>query len=204
MIIPQLYVFAGPNGAGKSTLSASMVSPKTTVFDGDIIFQNLKKTYADLEESLLWANVNDVAFAKWKATSLSSNTDAAFETNFRSKEIMKTVELFVTAGFETRLFFMGLDSVEASIDRVKLRVAKGGHNVSVEYININYTKSLENLFSYYNSFTSVHLFQNFSPPGEQVIMTPLMNIHMGQITEVNPTLPEWASSLYSLIKFKSL
>jgi len=33
MIIPQLYVFAGPNGAGKSTLSATMVSPKTTVFD---------------------------------------------------------------------------------------------------------------------------------------------------------------------------
>jgi len=58
MITPQLYVFAGPNGAGKSTLSASMVSPKTTVFDGDIIFQNLKKTYADLDESLLWANVN--------------------------------------------------------------------------------------------------------------------------------------------------
>ena len=47
---------------------------------------------------------------------------------------MKTVELFTTAGFETRLFFMGLDSVEASIDRVKLRVAKGGHDVSGEYI----------------------------------------------------------------------
>ena len=95
---------------------------------------------------------------------------------------------------------MGLDSVEASIDRVKLRVAKGGHNVSVEYIN--YKKSLENLYSYYNLFTSVHLFQNFSPPGKQVIMTPLMNIHSGQITEVNSVLPEWASSLYSSIGLK--
>ena len=168
MIFPQLYVFAGPNGAGKSTLSASMVSPNTAVFDGDIIFQNLKKTYADLDDSLLWANVNEVVFAKWKETSISSGTDAAFETNFRSKEIMSTVELFTAAGFETRLFFMGLDSVEASIDRVKLRVAKGGHN-------------------------------DFSPPGEQVIMTPLMNIHLGKLTEVNPILPEWASSLYSSI-----
>ena len=100
MIIPQLYV-AGPNGAGKSTLSASMVSPKTAVFDGDVIFQNLKKTYADLDESLLWANVNDVAFANWKVTSLSSIADSAFETNFRSKEIMRTVELFATAGFDS-------------------------------------------------------------------------------------------------------
>lgn len=53
MIPHQLYVFAGPNGAGKSTLSASMVSPKTSVFDGDIVFQNLKKIYGDLDESLL-------------------------------------------------------------------------------------------------------------------------------------------------------
>ena len=36
------------------------------MIDGDIIFQNLKKTYADLDESLFWASVNDVAFAKWK------------------------------------------------------------------------------------------------------------------------------------------
>ncbi|WP_026903254.1 hypothetical protein [Pedobacter glucosidilyticus] len=93
MIQPQLYVFAGPNGAGKSTLSASMVSPGTSVFDGDIVFQNLKNIYPDLDESLLWANVNEIAFAKWKETSLSSGADAAFET---------------------RLFFMGLDSVEAS------------------------------------------------------------------------------------------
>lgn len=199
MIRPQLYVFAGPNGAGKSTLSASMVSPETSVFDGDIIFQNLKNAYSDLDESLLWANVNDIEFARWKEVSLESGADAAFETNFRSAEVMKTVARFAAAGFETRLFFMGLDSVEASIDRVKLRVAKGGHDVRVEYININYTKSLENLYMFYNSFTSAHLFQNFSPPGKQVIMTPLMSIHSGEVTEINPILPDWAVQLYSQI-----
>ena len=98
MMPPQLYVFAGPNGAGKSTLSASMVSPGTPVFDGDIVFQNLKKVYTDLDESLLWANVNDVAFAKWKEKSLLSGADAAFETNFRSEEIMNTVERFTFTG----------------------------------------------------------------------------------------------------------
>jgi len=148
MIIPQLYVFAGPNGAGRSTLSSFMVSPKTPVFDGDVVFQNLKKIYADLDESLLWANVNDVAFTKWKSTSLSSDANSAFETNFRSKEVMKTVELFAAAGFETRLFFMGLDNLEASIDRVKLRVAKGGHNVSVELaLNVDVLIFIPFLFS---------------------------------------------------------
>jgi predicted ABC-type ATPase len=94
---------------------------------------------------------------------------------------------------------MGLDSVEASIDRVKLRVAKGGHNVPVEYININYTKSLENLYKYHDAFTSVHLFQNFAPPGKQLLMTPLMSILQGQVAEVSPMLPDWASHLQSII-----
>ncbi|WP_449438538.1 hypothetical protein [Pedobacter steynii] len=83
MIRPQLYVFAGPNGAGKSTLSASMVSPETSVFDGDIIFQNLKNTYADLDESLLWANVNDIEFARWKEVSLESGAEYTFRRSYR-------------------------------------------------------------------------------------------------------------------------
>ena len=83
-------------------------------------------------KSLLWANDNDVAFAKWKENSLSSNADSAFETNFGSKEIMTTIELFANAGL--KLVYSLWDSVKASIDRVKLRVAKGGHNISVEYI----------------------------------------------------------------------
>jgi predicted ABC-type ATPase len=104
---PQLYVFAGPNGAGKSTLSASMVPPEISVFDGDIVFQGLKEKFLDLDESLLWANVNDFAFAQWKESSLLAGADAAFETNFRSAEVMDTVDRFKTAGFETRLFLWG-------------------------------------------------------------------------------------------------
>lgn len=94
---------------------------------------------------------------------------------------------------------MGLDSVEASIERVKLRVAKGGHAVPLEYININYTESLTNLRKFYNRFTSVHLYQNLQRLNDDYEMVPLMTIINGQITEENEQPPYWAQQLLQII-----
>lgn len=196
----QLYVFAGPNGAGKSTFAASMLPPFTPIFDGDKKFKQLKAFFYDLDEADIWRSITETHFPEWKAEMLQSTGDVAFETNFRGPEVITTVKLFMNAGFESRLIFMGLDSVEASIERVELRVAKGGHDVSVEYININYKKSLENLYQFYNQFTSVHLYQNFQPPGKDMAMVPLMTIKENKITEQAPTLPQWAATLKENMK----
>jgi predicted ABC-type ATPase len=189
---PQLYVFAGPNGAGKSALSAQMVAPGTPVFDGDVEFAKLKRTFYDLEEHKLWHAVNAQVFQDWKLYVIAKGEDAAFETNFRTAEVIDSVKQFISSGYQARLIFMGLDSVEASIDRVNLRVAKGGHWVSVENINNNYEQSLINLSIYYTVFTSVHLYQNFQSLESTIQMTPLMTINGSKITEETAELPEWA------------
>jgi predicted ABC-type ATPase len=199
---PQLYVFAGPNGAGKSTLSADLVPPGTPVFDGDVEFLKLKKFFYDLDDNQIRSSVNDNVFPEWKIEVIRKGKDAAFETNFRSGEVIDSVKQFMTAGYQSRLIFMGLDSVEVSIDRVNLRVAKGGHNVSVFDINNNYEQSLINLSQFYNVFTSVHVYQNFQMPGENIQMTPLMNIKSGKIIEQAAELPEWAKSFYDKITGK--
>jgi len=51
-MIPQLYVFAGPNGAGKSSFSSLMLGPEVPIFDGDMEFAKLKKTFKS--GALLW------------------------------------------------------------------------------------------------------------------------------------------------------
>ncbi|MET3978430.1 putative ABC-type ATPase [Mucilaginibacter sp. UYP25] len=199
MTAPQLYVFAGPNGAGKSTFAASMVPQGTPIFDGDKKFADLKAFFYDLDESLIWLSITDVHFPEWKEKMIYRKGDVAFETNFRDPEVINSVKQFMNHGFESRLIFMGLDSVEASIERVELRVAKGGHDVSVEYININYEKSLANLFEFHNTFTSIHLYQNFQPPGKAMNMVPLMNVIKGEITEEAPQLPIWAGDFKTLL-----
>ncbi|GGH17016.1 hypothetical protein [Mucilaginibacter phyllosphaerae] len=200
MTARQLYVFAGPNGAGKSTFAATMVPQGTPIFDGDKKFAELKAFFYDLEESKIWTSINETHFPEWKDERIKGKGDVAFETNFRDPVVIESVKQFMKAGFESRLIFMGLDSVEASIERVELRVAKGGHNVSVEYININYEKSLLNLFEYYKSFTSVHLYQNFQPPGKNDDMMPLMSIINDEITEEITPLPNWASDFKKIIE----
>ena len=47
--------------------------------------------------------------------------------------------------FEIRLTYVILDSPERSAERVKLRVAKGGHDVPRDRIFARYTRSLEQL-----------------------------------------------------------
>jgi predicted ABC-type ATPase len=47
--------------------------------------------------------------------------------------------------FEVRLTYVVLDSVERNIERVRLRVAKGGHAVPEDKIVARYARSLEQL-----------------------------------------------------------
>jgi predicted ABC-type ATPase len=191
MPAPQLYVFAGPNGAGKSTLASSMLPPKTPYFDGDRLFADLKKKFYDLDDGQVMRSINEVHFPDWKEEMIQLKANAAFETNFRDADVINSVEQFIDKGYEPRLIFMGLSSIEESIDRVKLRVAKGGHQVSVEYININFAESLKNLYLFHNKFCSVHIYQSFQKLNDGYEMVPLMTISQNHILQKASQLPPW-------------
>ena len=56
---------------------------------------------------------------------------------------LRELETAKKMGFKTYLYFICTDDYEKNIGRVKLRVAKGGHNV--DKIRKRYFKTLENL-----------------------------------------------------------
>jgi len=188
MSIPQLYVFAGGNGAGKSTLSEAFVPPGTTVFDGDKEIALLKIQFPETDSSNIYNAVNGHIFDNLKEKAINAQSDFGFETNFRVKDVMDTVNQFKQAGYETRLIFFGLDSLQASIDRVNLRVKNGGHFVDINNITINYKNGLENLAKYYKNFDSALLLDTHS----SFKLTPLIRIENGIITEQVTELPDWA------------
>ncbi|MES2060306.1 MAG: zeta toxin family protein [Bacteroidota bacterium] len=192
---PQLYVFAGPNGAGKSTLSASMLLPGTPIFDGDKEFALLKKEFPSTDSGNLYEAVNGHIFSDWKNKAMEQSLDCAFETNFRSSEVMNSVTEFKKSGYQARLIFFGLDSLEASIERVKLRVANGGHQVSLDNIKANYEMGLKNLTKYYQDFDSVHLVKSFASNELDRKLTSYLTIEAGQIEERAELIPDWANDL---------
>jgi len=190
----ELFVFAGPNGAGKSTLSSSMVPPGTSIFDGDKEFMLLKKQFPGLDSGNLYDAVNGHVFSDWKKNMQAKNVTCAFETNFRTKDIMKSVNEFKIKGYSTRLFFFGLDEIAISFERVRLRVAKGGHDVSADNIKANYEQSLVNLQKHYRAFDQVILMKAASKEIGQGLSVYLKYAD-GNLVEQAPNLPEWVNRI---------
>lgn len=191
---PELFVFAGPNGAGKSTLSSSMVPPSTPVFDGDKEFMLLKKQFPDLDSGNLYDAVNGHIFSDWKQSMQEKKSTCAFETNFRTADVMKSVTEFKNKGFATRLLFFGLDDISLSFERVRLRVIKGGHDVSAENIRANFEHSLVNLLKHYQAFDQVILMKvSATEKGRDISV--FLKFEKGRLIEQASQLPEWANHI---------
>ncbi|HEV7381246.1 MAG TPA: zeta toxin, partial [Dyadobacter sp.] len=52
-------------------------------------------------------------------------------------------------GFTTTLIFFWLDNIDLAKERVKTRVAEGGHNIEPEVIERRYVKGIKYLFDIY-------------------------------------------------------
>ncbi|WP_281681500.1 hypothetical protein [Lactobacillus gallinarum] len=58
------------------------------------------------------------------------------------------------------LLYVGLSSAELAIERVKIRVANGGHGVRKEMIKKRYDRSLNTLYELIRKFDSVSIYDN--------------------------------------------
>jgi predicted ABC-type ATPase len=198
----QLYVLSGPNGAGKSTLSETFVPPGTDIFDGDKELAILKHKYPMTDSGTLYESANEYVFQARKNRAITAGMDFAFETNFRTEEVMKTVAQFKEKGYQINLIFIGLPSVQASINRVDMRVKAGGHFVDAENVNKNYTGGLENLIKFYDRFDTVDIMQSNIGENESFKISSLMTIKQGIITARAQDLPDWVNKILEAIELK--
>ncbi|WP_411274202.1 zeta toxin family protein [Daejeonella sp.] len=204
MTRPRLYVFAGPNGAGKSTMSADMLPSGTPIFDGDKEFAKLKLRFNQTDSGNLIDALNDHVFPEWKRDVQQKVIDCAFETNFRTADVMKSVMEFRKKGYEVNLIYFGLESLEASIERVNVRVALGGHKVSLENLTANYVQGFENLKTYVLEFDNVLLVSSLEIDikNNNNEIYPYLKIEMGKITDQADLIPEWVESILEIIALR--
>ena len=52
-------------------------------------------------------------------------------------------------GYEIRLVYFWLNSIDLAIERVGIRVSEGGHNIDNEVIKRRYVRGIRNLFEIY-------------------------------------------------------
>ena len=196
MPVPRLFIVAGPNGSGKSLFSKALTESDFEVFDGDKHMTDLVKQFPETGSEALWSFINDHIFQEQKQKAISSNLNYAFETNFSAIDPMATAYEFKKAGYEIHLIFMGLNSLEESIQRVAYRVKLGGHKVTEESIRYNYENGFKNLYKYFKSFNSVTLFDNaIADTEEAAIPVEILYISDNQLFFQTDIYPNWIKLL---------
>jgi predicted ABC-type ATPase len=73
----------------------------------------------------------------------------ALETTLSGKTYLSLIEMAKEIGYDVRLYYIYLNSVELSLSRIAERVREGGHNVPHEDVLRRYDRSLQNFFDLY-------------------------------------------------------
>jgi len=156
---PTLTIVAGCNGSGKSSFSRMNVKG-VQPFDYD-------KRYLEIYSSLYDSEFRD-QFAKQKATqefessiegAFSHGKDFCYETNFDTHPIEYAVEA-KRLGYELRLIFYCLDSIEIAQKRVAIRTDNNGHFVRNDVIEYKWHEGYKNLNLHFQIFDFIQLLDN--------------------------------------------
>ena len=88
----------------------------------------------------------------------------AFETTLASKTFAPWVAKLKAAGYQFHLVFLWLESADVAINRVKARVADGGHSIPEETIRRRYQRGIDNFFQLYRPLANCWSVYDHSDP----------------------------------------
>jgi len=140
----KLYIIAGCNGAGKTTASFSILPEILECIEfvnADEIARGLSPFNPEAQSIKAGKlMVNRIAEL------LSESKTFSIETTLSSLTLRRTIENARKKNYNIMLLFFWLDSVALAIERVKIRVSEGGHNIPEDVIRRRYISGLINLF----------------------------------------------------------
>lgn len=141
------YIIAGPNGAGKTTFANEFLPIEAeclNFINADLIAQGLSpfqpRKMAVEAGRLMIQHINNC---------VNKKESFAFETTLAGKGYMKKIREWKTKQYEIIIYYLKIPSVEFAIERVKLRVAQGGHNIPEKDIMRRFERSWINFQQVY-------------------------------------------------------
>ncbi|HUO91977.1 MAG TPA: AAA family ATPase [Rhizomicrobium sp.] len=142
---PRFWIVAGPNGSGKSS---AYENAEIEEFGGTVWIINpdiLTLRIAEIEKT---RNPNLEAvqrIERWLEASILAHQTIGVETVLSTGKYQRLVKMAKNLKFEIRLIYVILNNANLNVERVKMRVAKGGHDVAEDKIRSRYERSLEQL-----------------------------------------------------------
>lgn len=144
---PSVVILAGPNGAGKTTASPFVIRDTLGInefVNADHIAQGLSgfspETTAFAAGRIMLDRLHELGRLR---------RTFAYETTLATRSFAPWLEGLKETGYDIGLVFLALRTPEQAIERVRLRVSDGGHDVPEDVIRRRFHRGLKNLFEIY-------------------------------------------------------
>lgn len=191
-------MLAGVNGAGKSTIGGAAIRQR-----GGAYFNPDEAARAILaaHPALTQRDANGLAWNEGRRLlerAIEGKLDFAFETTLGASTIPRLLARAADGGAEIWMWYVGLDSPERHLARVRSRVKAGGHDIPEADIRRRWDASRQNLVALMPKLTRLNLYDNSHEADPRMGKAPrprlLLALRDGRV--VAPvdlaSVPEWA------------
>jgi len=138
-----LYIICGCNGAGKTTASFTVL-PEVLDCREFVNADEIARGISPFKPESVAIQAGKIMLNRIDNL-IDQRVDFAIETTLTTKSYLNTIATAKNFGYRVTLLFFWLSSVDLAIERVKERVAEGGHNIPEEVIRRRYVKGIANV-----------------------------------------------------------
>lgn len=178
----RLDLVVGPNGAGKSTFVEFVLAaarPSTTFVNADVI---AAQRWPD--DPLAHGHDAAVAAARARDALVARGEPFVAETVASHPSKVELVRRAVAAGYHVHVIVVAVPE-DLAAERVRLRVAAGGHDVPEDKVRARWARLWGNVAEMIAAATSAEVFDN-SGPGPRTVATFVAGEVVGA-----PRWPAW-------------
>jgi predicted ABC-type ATPase len=196
-----VYVLAGPNGAGKSSvIGAGLTEHGLVFFNPD----DAAKRILAGQPKLTREEANGAGWREGQRLlqeALDRRERFAFETTLGGRTVTSRLESCLDTGGEVRMWFVGLESAELCLARIRARVDAGGHDIPEADVRRRFDSGRENVIRLLPKLTDLRLYDNSAHgnPDKEEEPAPRLILRMAKGTLVELCRPEevpgWAKPI---------
>jgi predicted ABC-type ATPase len=195
-----LYVLAGPNGAGKSSVAGGVVEASGgEYFNPDDATRRLLAADPSLSESQANAEAWE-EMVRFLRLAISRRGSFVFETTLGGETISGLLADAASVGIDVRIWYIALATADLHVERVRQRVAEGGHDIPEDKIRARYDSSRVHLIELIPALKELWVFDNTAVTDlSELAPQPRLLLHMVDAEIVESCelkdVPEWAKSI---------
>jgi predicted ABC-type ATPase len=159
---PVLWIVAGPNGSGKSSFynrtDIEGWGGSVWIINPDLLTERIAEKEGLAAEE---ANLEAVQrIERWLHNSVEVHQTIGVETVLSSEKYRALVQCAQQRGFEVRIIHIVLRSADLQVERVRIRVAGGGHDVPEAKIRERRARSFRQFAWFLQEANATYIYDN--------------------------------------------